>query len=248
MRDFDGRNRFYRVTDHLYVQCCFVYTGEAAKKALSLDWPATHIHTREPRQSPEGIMLDATTKLYLVADERCPSVKYPSVTFDFHLLAAQADALGIRESYVEWNFLREEGKAQIACMRESEGVAFGFGRPHPFKPHFKPNPLFAGPLVDYRPGMKEGWKFEPVWMKIRPHEDAVSIQYYLHINPLWESGHVTLQAMMTIISQLAPANLAAYEFPSKRKPKVEHRGLRPGFRPSEFDQQIYRGIQHGSGR
>ncbi len=233
MKAFEGFQRFEQLTPHLYAQCCFVFTAEAAEKMAAISWPAEHIHSREPREGIDGKTLPATRKLYLAATK----MSLFELTFHFESLVVQAEGLWIHESWVEWNFLRNEGEARIACMRISEKIPFGFGRPHPFKPHFKANRLFAGPLVDYRPGMKEGWKFEPVWMKVRPTQTIV--EHYLCIEPSWHEHFVTLTAKVDVdVSPAsAPAELVAYEFPLRRPSQK-----------ARFDNRVYRNIQHGGSR
>lgn len=194
--------RFVGVTPRLAVQAAFVFIGEDAEKARSIKWPESHRHYEPPRARGEK-QLDATTKIYLFGVQ---SSNGPlEARFRLSELLDQMDDLGVGEAYIGWTFLRRN--ARIACGRVSEDAVWGFGRPHPKKPHFKPHQDLAGPLVDYRPGAKDGWKFEPVVMKILPTFGGT--EHVMELAPRWETEDVV---MVADSPSLVPEHLAAYEF------------------------------------
>lgn len=225
--------RFVDITQHVGVECAFVFIGEDAEKVrAALKWPDSHRHFKGPRtivvgsddpngeesgeESGEEKLLSPTLKIYLFGYSSGPASQ--RVSFRLLDLDNQLDALGIRESHIHWTFMRRN--ARIACAPRSQGKElWGFGREHEFKPHFKPHQDLAGPLVDYRPGAKEGWKFEPVLVKIKPDASAVG-EHYLELTPEWEDGFVAMKALTCLPSQVSPL-LAEYKFRLRGDPREE---------------------------
>ncbi|MBI2639723.1 MAG: hypothetical protein HYW90_02405 [Candidatus Sungbacteria bacterium] len=193
-------DRFVDITPRMAAQAAFVFIGENAEKTRQIKWPATHVHHEEPRMRGDK-RLDATTKVYLFGMTDIESVM---ASFRFADLAAQMIQLGAVEAYVEWTFMRRNARA--VCARASEDAVWGFGRPHPRKPNFKPHADLAGPLVDYRPSMKEGWVFEPVVMKVLP---SFGEEYAMVLASEWSADQV---AMVASDATELPPHLAEYRF------------------------------------
>lgn len=190
--------RFVDIMARMAVQVAFVFIGENAEKAKQIKWPASHVHHEGPRVRG-GKELDATTKIYLFGSSRDAEV-----TFRIADLVAQMAKLGVVESYVEWTFMRRNARA--VCARASEDAVWGFGRPHPRKPNFKPHADLAGPLVDHRPGTKDGWLFEPVVMKVLP---SFGEEFAMVLAPEWRADEVVMEALDP--AELPP-HLAEYRF------------------------------------
>ncbi len=203
--------RFVDITKFVAIECAFVFIGEDAEKARAIKWPESHRHYAGPRPIGKGDAkesLDATMKFYLFGS--ATSEESGQVLFRISELEAQAETLGIREAFVHWTIMRKN--ARIAAARASEGAVWGFGRPHPRKPNFKAHQDLAGPLVDYRPGMKDGWVFEPVFLKIRP-DTLSALVHVLELYPKWEEGRALMVALKVLPSQV-PSFLAEYQFSS----------------------------------
>ncbi len=191
--------RFVGITPRVMAQAAFVFIGEDAEKARDIPWPETHRHYEEPRSRGEK-KFDATTKIYLFGVQ---STNGPlEARFRFSELVAQMERLGAKEAYIEWTFMRRN--ARIACARASEDAVWGFGRPHPKKPNFKPHQDLAGPLVDYRPGMKDGWVFEPVIMKVLPTLGGDA--HIMELAPKWVPEALVMAAGDPVV---VPPQLAA---------------------------------------
>ncbi|MDO8500200.1 MAG: hypothetical protein Q7S66_06160 [bacterium] len=201
--------RFVDITKFLSVECAFVFIGEDAEKARAIKWPESHRHYAGPRTIGEGDakkLLESTMKFYLFGGTASEGSE--RVSFRVSELEMQADKLGIREAFIHWTFMRKNSR--IAAARVSEGVTWGFGRPHPRKPDFKGHQDLAGPLVDYQPGMKDGWVFEPVLLKIRPDTLRAPV-HVLELSPKWDEGKALMVALKVLDSQV-PAFLAEYQF------------------------------------
>ena len=217
--------RFVDITKYLAVECALVFIGEDAKKALTeVRWPKDYVHNAPPRKTPEGRELSETTKLYLFGNADA-SLESRRVNFD--LTALDIQKTGFAEDFAEWTFRRKN--VRIVCMRASEGFTWGFGRPHQFKPQFRPNPNLAGPLVDYRPGTKEGWEFEAVFMKAKSTALG-SPEEYLKLYPQWGNDFVTI--VVELNPSDVPEKLQSYEF-AERKPH------------EKFDDAFFRKIKRG---
>lgn len=211
--------RFVDITKHMAVECALVFLGEDAETAKEVKWPEPHRH-RETSRTRNGKELGACEKIYLFG-----AVLERSSVFNLTPLDAQLAALGISETHIHWTFFRKNARA--VCLRASEGWLWGFGREHRQKAGFRPHQDFAGPLVDYRPGRKEEWSFEPVAMKVQPDNDELP-EYYVELQPEWRDDSV-LMAAMSIAPSMAPAELVSYEF-SRKVPRDPH---------ADFDRELF---------
>lgn len=192
--------RFTDIIARMAAQVAFVFIGENAEKAKQIKWPSSHVH-HEPPRVRGGKKLDATTKIYLFGRQ---GIDAESAGFRIAELVAQMAQIGATEAYVEWTFMRRNARA--VCARASEDAVWGFGRPHPRKPNFKPHADLAGPLVDHRPGTKDGWLFEPVIMKVLP---SFGEEFAMELSPEWKADEVV---MIARDSAELPPHLAEYRF------------------------------------
>lgn len=239
--------RYVHIDPYLSVQCGFVFVGDAAVKAQEMQWAADWRHSQKlERESPHGVMLPPMEKMYLRGGRIGNRV-----SFNLMVLENEMKQVGIhREDFVEWTFLRSQS-ARVAFCREREyprdddgnllraadgtpetipGPLFGFGRPHPFKPNFKSkNPDLAGPLVDHRPGQKDGWNFEPVLVKVMPTIIGVK-PYYLELAPKWEGEFLVMEARTALPSQM-PERLVEYR-PRQKAEEKERAAV------AEFDEMV----------
>lgn len=243
VKDDTWQHKFYPITPYLSVSCALVFLGDAAEQTKDIGWHEYHIHYEGPRKSPEGKDLDTTTKLYLAGGQ---AIRHRTISesvfdsiytlnFDLETLDAHLERYGVCESFVHWQFLRRN--ARIACARESEQyVMWGFGRPHPFKPHFKPDQRFAGPLVDYRNGLNpEGnVAFKETWMKGKP--DDGSDEFYYVIESDWYDG---LSVNLIEITRGIPEKVRDYEFPQKYSGHNKD---------NAFTRDFLGSLQHGQSR
>lgn len=241
--------RFIHIDPYLSVQCGFVFTGDAAVQAQGMKWAAGWRHSQKlERESPRGVMLPPMEKIYLRGGR-----VGNKVSFNLLLLENEMKQVWIsQEEFVEWTFMRSQS-ARVAFCREREylhdeaekllrnsdgtpqtipGPLFGFGRPNPSKPWFKPNPDLAGPLVDHRPGQKEGWKFEPVLAKVMPTTVGVA-PYYLELAPKWEGEFLVMEARTALPSQM-PERLVEYQ--PRTKPEERQRAVVAGM-VNQLDDQ-----------
>ncbi len=196
--------RFFDFTGYLQVGLAAVFIGESAKSAWSADWPEELMHHAvSPRVTKSGQKLDATMKLYPMASPvRGDGPGRRVLEFDLSVLNRVCAELNIQEAFFEWALYRSKPDSyKMACVRASEGILWGFGRPHPFKPKFKPHKSFAGPLVDCRPGQKEGWNFEPVFLKAASSFSGGDMEETWKFYPRWSESSVGF------IGELAPPDL-----------------------------------------
>lgn len=198
--------QFLQITPHLAIRVGLVFTGEQAVRAGMVKWPRNMTHYK-PARTFVGRPLLPTRKLYLTGNVQGGS--YITVCFSFQqCLEAQMSQLGIAEDRIDIDIRRLGGKA--ACARNGEGVLWGFGRPHPTKPDFKPHGEFAGPLVDHRPGQLDGWEFMPVYVGVK---DAGQ-RYSLRIETHWLMGDIGVSIFMNPLD--LPPELARYVRPMAR--------------------------------
>ncbi len=184
--------RFTPVAPGLSMELAFVFTGEEAEIAREISWDGDFRHHAAPRQTAQGRGLAATHKIYVRGDG---SAKVGIAVFDFAGLARQMASLNVQEAYCEWTLLRDENCRAVCGPRPEQ--FWGFGRPHPDKPDFRPHHLLAGPVVDYR--AKSGWTFRPVFVKARP----AYLEYSAKISPNWFRN----EAKVGIVSEFNPGDI-----------------------------------------
>lgn len=170
----DWFRRFTPVAPGISIELALVFTGEEAEIAPRISWDDDFRHHAPPRKTAGGRELAATHKIYIKGDG---SAKVGIAVFDFGDLAKQMASLNIKEAFCEWTLLRGEN-CRAVCGPRPEKL-WGFGRPHPDKPDFRPHHLLAGPVVDYR--SKDGWNFQPVFLKAR----LAYLEYTAKISPNW---------------------------------------------------------------
>lgn len=190
--------RFFGLTSYLQAGLAAVFIGESAKTAWTANWPEELLHHAvAPRTTESGRQLDATLKLYPLAKSvRGDGPGRRVLGFDLSALYRECEKLGIQEAYFDLTFFRSRQEYKMACQRPSEDFLFGFGREHKFKPHFKSHPNLAGPLVCRRPGQKDGWNFEPVFLKAAAAFSEIEETWKFY--PRWGENKVEL------VAELAP--------------------------------------------
>lgn len=214
-------DRWFWVDEHLQGNLAVVFLGNKhAAEAMEIPWPESCVHhSPEKTSTIGGVILAETTKLYL------PWGKANFLTggciISLRRLDIECAERGIAPAWFEWQFMRVD--ARMACCRASEGVIWGFGRPHPTKPTFRVHQDFAGPLRDYRPGMADipvRWKgFEPVFMKVETDGEPKNV-YHIKIHPEWLDEEVVL--IVNEDPEDVPEVLREYQFGKKAK-KVQTR-------------------------
>ncbi|MEK7520672.1 MAG: hypothetical protein AAB560_01180 [Patescibacteria group bacterium] len=193
--------RFTPVAPGISLELAFVFTGEVAEIARGISWNDDFRHHAPPRQTAGSRELAATHKIYIVGDG---SAKLGIAVFDFAELARQTASLNINEAFCEWTLLRDENCRAICGPRPEK--LWGFGRPHPDKPDFKPHHLLAGPVVDYR--SKPGWVFRPVFIKTR----FAYLGYSAKISPNWFGNEARVGVVSEFNPEDIPEALRDYQF------------------------------------
>lgn len=192
--------QFSKITEHLAIRIGLVFTGEQAIRAGLIKWPEAMTHCKPARPFRER-QLPPTRKFYIagkVQEKPGPL----AVHFALQQLEVQMLQFGLAEDRIEFDIRRLGGKA--ACARDGERMLWGFGRPHPTKPDFRPNGEFAGPLVDHRPGQRNGWKFRPVYVGVK---DGTT-RYRAKMTTRWSDHQITVVVEKNPSS--VPPELARY--------------------------------------
>ncbi|MEK7464538.1 MAG: hypothetical protein AAB617_02040 [Patescibacteria group bacterium] len=211
----DYTRRFFPISEDLGVSLGMVFFGEEALRMVAQKTVAG-INPGDPIFRHHS--LSDAHRLYFKSNHNDSLVdSFGSVFFSCGETLSELKSLGIAPPCFEWTLFRLPG-VKAFCMRESEKVKFGFGRPHPFRENFRAHPALAGPLVDYIPGTHpkewgEQWGFEPVWLRVVGFSGE---EYFLKLHSDWASGDDLVVFRVerfgptdSDLSQVAPSALLA---------------------------------------
>lgn len=213
------QGRFFKLCDGLGVEVALVFRGEKAEAvARTISWPTEFTHPMLARVR-DAIPLPPGRKFYLRGTLRVTPER-SLLAFDLTQIDHQMRGLRLREDFAELTLQRLSMKA--AAARHGEGVLWGFGRPHPTKPQFKPHPDLAGPLRDFRPGRQDGWRFKPVYIGLRPDPRDRPTWQAVQVTTAWAHDHLTVIATQDPAD--VPPELDLYVRPRSRtaQPQAEN--------------------------
>lgn len=213
----ERESKWFWIGEHLQADMAAVFLGSHAAEAMEIPWPESCVHHAPERTGSDGSTLSETTKLYLPWGK----ISEEGISISLKRLDVACAEHDVSPSWCEWQFMRVD--ARVACCRASEeGAIWGFGRLNPFNQGYKPHQNYAGPLRDCSPktvGIPEGWRFEPVFMKVEPDENPKNI-YHIKIHPEWMDEEVML--IVEDSPDDVPEVLRMYEFGKKGK-KVQQK-------------------------
>lgn len=181
--------KFNALSPYFSVSFCFVFVGNgaiaAAEKSLASfpEFKRNQLLYRVAPREKNGTILDPELKVYLPAlpvheeDGRIYCV-FPSLLFGESFCELQLKkGAGCAVCFRGKNHIFDEltGKYQVL-----PGGVFGWGLPHPFKPHFIPSDHYVW-LVEHRPPKPLWPGFEPVWLKCTDYPSCAAHYYKLEI-------------------------------------------------------------------